>query len=1068
MIDRTRVATAGIAAALVLATSAYWPRIRSTHDGTTAAQSLIDAAYAARSAGQLQRSWELLRDAWAAEPQSLLPLLELRSFMFMALPAALLESLDSIALSAGDPMLLSCVRGFLATSGAVPLSPEQMRHPLTRACADATAASNGAYGDDDAAQAALVASYPQSVLALSAYANAARWQSADHGWSVIERLWPQVQQPLARLALANEASLTLHQLERHDEAVAWEQRAEVIARDAGRGALAAWRLMQIRHGWMPDIPTNDTTLASHMHAVGETALTALIASGNDFDIVMRAYILTEVVRLLVDTGRLTDALVQSERFVAVADTIGDSEFRAQARARHGRALVKAGRLTQAETALIAARELALPVQAYFPLREVSHDLLHLYEAQGRYAEAVAAAADFAHYAELTRSLPTRMMAHHDVGWLHRRHGNVDAAQRAFTTMIAQIDTLRAEYIWAGEYYEYIGALELAREQYALAVAESKDRVRAFAGLMRVSEALGDVAQALAYARRADRDTSNWFPEYAPVTAGVLARNRRAREAATMLRRDIPMTVARGNLAGAARLALELAELELTSGAALAAAAAADTAALLAARIGIAEVEIPARIISIDARLRGAHQSRTTPSALAQIQALVQRGERMGMPQLTSTLHRLAGEALAASQRDAAAMAAFGRAADWVDSAVAKLQADATRAQYGTNHVRISNRALALLIQRNASAARLELYAHWSTRRKGGAYRTAAAPAAISRRLERNSAIVDYVVLDTLVAALLITDGAATLHVLPVNADSLRARVRRMRHPMAPRIGSAVDIARIGMDTVVARRLYHDLIAPLLPRIGARSRLLIIPDGVLHLLPFDALVSAPSAPPRYVLDDFTVTYLPSLDALRARATASGRSTVLLIEGPDSGAAPAAHAEVAAIRRALGNPTTVLGARSASEAVVRAHARDASILHFAAHAETNDHNPDFARLRLAADGHDDGWLHAYEIRSLPLDGALVVLSACETAAGPLAAGAGTLSLSRAFLQAGASATVATLWPVGEPTAVLMTEFHTRLAAGAETGDALRAARQALRARGYEHPFYWAPFTLTSRQP
>jgi CHAT domain-containing protein len=127
-----------------------------------------------------------------------------------------------------------------------------------------------------------------------------------------------------------------------------------------------------------------------------------------------------------------------------------------------------------------------------------------------------------------------------------------------------------------------------------------------------------------------------------------------------------------------------------------------------------------------------------------------------------------------------------------------------------------------------------------------------------------------------------------------------------------------------------------------------------------------------------------------------------------------------------------------------------------------------NPDLARLALTPDSIDDGWLHAFEIRALRLDGALVVLSACETAAGRLAAGEGTLSLSRAFLQAGAVGTVSTLWPVGAPTATLMAEFYRQLAAGSAPAAALRFARLELRASGYEQPFYWAPFVLTTRSP
>jgi CHAT domain-containing protein len=137
--------------------------------------------------------------------------------------------------------------------------------------------------------------------------------------------------------------------------------------------------------------------------------------------------------------------------------------------------------------------------------------------------------------------------------------------------------------------------------------------------------------------------------------------------------------------------------------------------------------------------------------------------------------------------------------------------------------------------------------------------------------------------------------------------------------------------------------------------------------------------------------------------------------------------------------------------------------AGLLHFAAHARPNDAEPSYARLTLAPAGDDDGQLHAYEIETLHLPGTLVVLSACETGAGRLLAGEGVLSLSRAFLRAGASGTVAALWPVGPATADLMGAFYPALARGAAPAAALRQAKLALRRGQWASPFHWAGFTL-----
>jgi CHAT domain-containing protein len=99
-------------------------------------------------------------------------------------------------------------------------------------------------------------------------------------------------------------------------------------------------------------------------------------------------------------------------------------------------------------------------------------------------------------------------------------------------------------------------------------------------------------------------------------------------------------------------------------------------------------------------------------------------------------------------------------------------------------------------------------------------------------------------------------------------------------------------------------------------------------------------------------------------------------------------------------------------------------------------------------------------------LHLPGTLVVLSACETGAGRLLAGEGVLSLSRAFLRAGASGTVATLWPVGPATADLMGAFYPALARGEAPAAALRQAKLVLRQGEWASPFHWAGFTLVAR--
>ena len=122
----------------------------------------------------------------------------------------------------------------------------------------------------------------------------------------------------------------------------------------------------------------------------------------------------------------------------------------------------------------------------------------------------------------------------------------------------------------------------------------------------------------------------------------------------------------------------------------------------------------------------------------------------------------------------------------------------------------------------------------------------------------------------------------------------------------------------------------------------------------------------------------------------------------------------------------------------------------VIHLAVHAIANETRPERAALVLLSDpAHDeDGFLQASEIVQLPLNADLVVLSACDTAVGPLEGQEGISTLSRAFLLAGARTVVSTLWSVeDETTLYLMKTFYSELNRKKPVPDALAAAKRTM---------------------
>jgi CHAT domain-containing protein len=279
----------------------------------------------------------------------------------------------------------------------------------------------------------------------------------------------------------------------------------------------------------------------------------------------------------------------------------------------------------------------------------------------------------------------------------------------------------------------------------------------------------------------------------------------------------------------------------------------------------------------------------------------------------------------------------------------------------------------------------------------------------------------------------------------------------------------------------ARHLYDVLLGGL-PGLQGAKQFIIVRDGQLHLVPFDALVE-PSG--RYVVESRTVVYAPSATSFFLLRTAAKRKSsargLLAVggvpyqqTGTKLGDLPSSRDEALDAVAALPNPSnTLLLGNEATETALK-QSVNRRIIHLAVHAIANNTSPDQAALILLSDPQhgEDGSLYPSEIVQLPLDADLVVLSACDTAVGPVEGEEGISTLARAFLLAGARTVVSTLWTIDDDsTLYLMKVFYAELARKKSAPEALRVAKKSMLKKFGPRkavPYYWAGFTVEGLAP
>ena len=347
-------------------------------------------------------------------------------------------------------------------------------------------------------------------------------------------------------------------------------------------------------------------------------------------------------------------------------------------------------------------------------------------------------------------------------------------------------------------------------------------------------------------------------------------------------------------------------------------------------------------------------------------------------------------------------------------------------------------------------------------------------------------------------------------------DESDGRGLKLGNQQAAETPAAQDDALVALS----KRLYALMFdQPMWDALRGKSRLIIVPDGLLNTLPFETLRDENG---RYAVEQYDISYAPSvavLEIVRQRRYPADRLPLLAFGGavyqPETYRRDIAEnaAQVAYLQRQADNalaanvppsrvydlldllwinlPGTLAEAQAlgkvvkhakivtgeaVSERAVKNWSREGKLaeyrrIHFATHGIAIPKIGELSAIVLSlspnATRDEDGYLNIPEILGMDIKADAVTLSACETALGQLFQGEGTVGLIQAFLIAGANGVSASLWQVADDsTAAFMVAYYRLL--DDYHGDDARAISEIKRrflrgefGKEWTHPFFWAPF-------
>lgn len=361
--------------------------------------------------------------------------------------------------------------------------------------------------------------------------------------------------------------------------------------------------------------------------------------------------------------------------------------------------------------------------------------------------------------------------------------------------------------------------------------------------------------------------------------------------------------------------------------------------------------------------------------------------------------------------------------------------------------------------------------------KSSRYDTRLTLGEIRKSIDRNTALVNYFVADSSIYLLAVTQSEVKASRVSIDP----AFISGLHKYMAQCFQIVEGLRYEGFNP--SFEIFSKLLGPVYNLIKGKAQLVIIPDKYLFQIPFDGLISNENGERKYLVKNHTISVHYSFSLLMQGISNKGFRTLnsegILAFAPFSKNDHDLNFSGNLLLPFSGEEINQPGAsryfasRATKDRFLKEY-RNYGIIHLATHASLgNDSSTNWIQFYPSNMAYLPSRLYVHEVYNLHLvKNGLVILSACESGSGLTMGGEGLMSLSRAFMYAGAGGIISTLYKTDDlVTAFLMKRLYMHMGDGMDPAEALRQSKIDLLESDeinprLKTPNYWSNFVYIGK--